>query len=132
MKQSGLQTAETTIKIEKEVRQGLSDLAEKTYPRECCAVLFTRNGEEIDGYCNLPNKSRKKDCYEIDPMALYECEISYRKKGYEIAGFFHSHPDAPAVMSGEDVTNAIPSMLYLLATVTKDGCSGMRLWKMNG
>ena len=56
--------------------------------------------------------------------------VELLERGYEITGFFHSHPDAPAVMSEENEENAIPSMLYLLASVTKDGCEKMRLWRM--
>ena len=119
------------IKIDRKLKQKLSDLATSTYPCECCAALFTKDGREIDDYCELANRSKNKNSYAIDPIELYECEKEYSKKGYEIMGFFHSHPDAPAVMSKEDEGNAIPSMLYLLASVTKEGCDGMRLWRLD-
>ncbi len=117
--------------IDKEIKQGLCDLAVRSYPRECCAVLFMGNGKAIDAYCNLPNRSKQDNSYRMDPMELYECEKTYRKNGYEIAGFFHSHPDAPAAMSEEDKAYAIPSMLYLLASVNRNGCSEMRLWRID-
>ena len=119
------------IKIDKTLKQKLSDLAANTYPCECCAVLFTRDGRAIDDFCELTNRSKNKKSYVIDPLELYEREKEYCKRGYEITGFFHSHPDAPAVMSEDDEGNAIPSMLYLLASVTKDGCEGMRLWRLD-
>ena len=118
------------IKIDKVLENRLGDLAAKTYPSECCAVLFSKRDGAIEDYCELSNRSSDRKSYIIDPLELYECEKSYGKKGYRITGFFHSHPDAPAVMSKEDEQNAIPSMLYLLASVTKDGCSGMRLWRL--
>ncbi|MCR5790162.1 MAG: M67 family metallopeptidase [Lachnospiraceae bacterium] len=119
------------IKIDRALKQELSELAAGAYPRECCAVLFSKDGRAIDDYCRLPNRSKNKNSYAIDPMELYACEKEYAKRGYEITGFFHSHPDAPAVMSKEDERNAIPSMLYLLASVSKDGCDGMRLWRLD-
>ena len=122
---------DNVIKINKRLKRKLCDLAARTYPSECCALLFTKDGGAIDEYCELCNRSKNKNSYAIDPIELYECERSYGERGYEITGFFHSHPDAPAVMSEDDEENAIPSMLYLLASVTKDGCDGMRLWRLD-
>ncbi len=119
------------VKIDKKIKQRLCDLANSSYPCECCAALFTKTDGSIDECCELTNTSSSNNRYSIDPVELYECESSYRKKGYEITGFFHSHPDAPAVMSEEDEKNVIPAMLYLLAPVTKEGCGRMRLWIMD-
>ena len=91
-----------TVRIDRTVKQELCDLAASTYPYECCAALLSNSGGGIDGYCRLTNRSAEASRYVIDPVELYECEKAYGKKGYEIAGFFHSHPDAEAVMSEED------------------------------
>ncbi|MCR5687206.1 MAG: M67 family metallopeptidase [Lachnospiraceae bacterium] len=120
------------IKIDRKLKEKLADLAVSAYPCECCAALFTKEGGSIDDYCLLANMSAGPGRYSIDPAELYECELAYREKGYEIAGFFHSHPDAPAVMSKEDERNVIPSMLYLVASVSSESCRGMRLWRMDG
>ena len=117
------------IKIDGSLKQKLLDLAQKTYPSECCAVQFSNRDGSIDDICVVANKSGKGSSFIIDPLELFECEKDFRKRGYEITGFFHSHPDTPAVMSEEDEKNAIPGMLYLLAPVTREGCGRMRLWR---
>ena len=120
------------IKIDRKLKEKLAEFAVSAYPCECCAALFTKEGGSIDDYCPLQNMSGESGHYSIDPAELYECERAYQEKGYEIAGFFHTHPDAPAVMSEEDERNVIPYMLYLVASVSGDSCRGMRLWRMDG
>ncbi len=117
------------FRIEGTTRKRLCALATETYPSECCAALFTKDGYTIEEFCVLSNRSTGSGHYSVDPLELYECEKTYRQKGYEIMGIFHSHPDAPATVSDEDAENMIPGIPYLIASVTKEGCRMMRLWK---
>ena len=119
------------IRIDGTIKKKLCDLAVRTYPAECCAMLFTRNGEAIDEFCELSNKCDRNNRYITDPHEIYECEKTYLEKGYEVMGFFHSHPDSTATVSNEDERNMIPGLLYLIAQVTGDECRRMRLWRKN-
>ena len=118
-----------TVAIDGSVKKGLCELALHTYPYECCAALFGHAPDTIEAFCELKNRNGAEKSFSVDPAELYECENEYRRKGYEITGFFHSHPDAPALLSEEDEKYMIPSMLYLLASITEDGCRGLRLWR---
>lgn len=116
--------------IDNNIKQELLRLAEDSYPYECCAALFSGKEGRIDSFHALSNKLQSNDRYMADPLELYECEREYEAKGFRIVGFFHSHPDKPAVMSEEDASLALPDMLYLIASVTADGCSELKLWRM--
>ena len=91
--------------------------------------MFSSGDGTIEECCELSNKSERLDRYAVDPVELYRCERTFAHRGYEIKGFFHSHPDSSAELSFEDEKNMIPSMLYLLASVTKDGDCRFRLWR---
>jgi proteasome lid subunit RPN8/RPN11 len=44
--------------------------------------------------------------YQIDPRELVKIQREGRERGYEIVGFYHSHPDHPACWSPTDLAEA--------------------------
>ena len=47
----------------------------------------------------------------------------------EIVGFYHSHPDREAVLSGEDETEMIPEQVYVILSAVKKKYAGISAWK---
>ena len=47
----------------------------------------------------------------------------------EIIGFYHSHPDVPAILSDEDKEYMIPEMLYLILEVREGITLHRNVWK---
>jgi proteasome lid subunit RPN8/RPN11 len=97
----------------------LADLrahAEQAYPQECCGVLLgthtpERNNPEgwlVRAAVRAANTrtDSPKNRYEIAPAELVRILRSARDQGLEVAGFYHSHPDHPAVPSATDLAEA--------------------------
>ena len=63
-------------------------------------------------------------------MEIYRLERKYEEQGYEIVGFYHSHPDCPAVPSEEDEREMIPDMVYLIVSVNKGCLNDLRVWSI--
>lgn len=100
-----------------------------SYPREGCGILAgddTGSIEEVFCVTNGSSKERASGHYEIDPLVMYELEKKAEEKGYEILGFYHSHPDRPPMMSREDSEHMIPHMLYVIASVARGRCCEIR------
>lgn len=84
---------------------------EKTYPHECCGVLL---GEMEDGRnvvkatvgCGNMRNDSPRNRYHIDPRELVKIQREGRERGYDIVGFYHSHPDHPARWSPTDLAEA--------------------------
>ncbi len=83
---------------------------EETYPFECCGVLLgTVEGDtravsatvRCQNICDSP-----KDRYEIAPVEVVRILRDARSRGFEIVGFYHSHPDHPAQWSPTDFAEA--------------------------
>ncbi len=71
-----------------------------------------------------------RDRYLIDPKDTLDTERNAREKGQEILGFYHSHPDHPAVPSVYDKERAWPWYSYLILTTTSQGVLGARAWRL--
>jgi len=109
------------MKIHKEVIEHIKQHAEETYPFECCGMLVSSNSEkadEVDKAFRTRNMvTTRQDRYEIDPEDYLKIEKMCRDNGWEIVGFYHSHPDHPAAPSEFDRQRAWPQFLYLIVKV---------------
>jgi proteasome lid subunit RPN8/RPN11 len=84
---------------------------EETYPYECCGALL---GEMEDGRnvvratvrCGNTRDDSAHNRYHIDPRELVRVQREGRQRGYDIVGFYHSHPDHPAQWSKTDLAEA--------------------------
>jgi proteasome lid subunit RPN8/RPN11 len=84
---------------------------EETYPHECCGVLLGRN-EAGDNRVSLivragnTRTDSAHNRYNIAPVELVKIQRQARGLGFDIVGFYHSHPDHPAQWSQTDFAEA--------------------------
>ncbi len=99
------------LKLSFEDYAALRAHGEETYPHECCGVLLGRfsDGEnevrEIVRAGNTRTDSAHNR-YHIDPVELIRIQRQARKAELDIVGFYHSHPDHPAMWSSTDFAEA--------------------------
>jgi proteasome lid subunit RPN8/RPN11 len=94
----------------------------EAYPEECCGALV---GRRQDGAVSvirverLPNarEGDRRRRYVIAPEDYVRVEESADREGLSLVGFYHSHPDHPAVPSEYDREHALPFFHYLVLAV---------------
>ena len=84
---------------------------EETYPHECCGVLLghaTPDGNLVEAAVRAGNTRTDSahNRYHIAPEELIRIQREARKEGWDIVGFYHSHPDHPAQWSPTDFAEA--------------------------
>jgi proteasome lid subunit RPN8/RPN11 len=103
--------------------------ARETYPEECCGYLVVRAGEDEASPRRVVSVERARNDFEgerrrrfvIRPEELLEVEARLAGEERAVGGFYHSHPDHPAVPSEFDREHAWPWYSYLVLAVTKAG-----------
>src|SRR5678809_994984 len=81
----------------------------RDYPYECCGLLlgrFAAEGKvvkETYPISNAREESAKRNRFLITPEELMRGERYARGHDLEVVGFYHSHPDCPAVPSQYDL-----------------------------
>ncbi len=93
-----------------------------TYPNEGCGILVgKREGREwfVANSVPVPNRAeeRQRDRFEISPKDYLRVEKEARQQGWEIIGFFHSHPDVAPYPSATDAQYAWSQLLYIIVGV---------------
>jgi len=100
------------LKVPQNAYASLRRHGEETYPHECCGVLLGRF--EDDGTktvvhvapCGNTRADSPHNRYHIDPVELIRIQREGRERGEDIVGFYHSHPDHPALWSSTDLAEA--------------------------
>lgn len=105
----------------------------RDYPHECCGFLIgTAQGETVFVSRAIPAQNTRDDSprnrFEIDPGELVKVDRAARADGLGVVGFYHSHPDAPAVPSNYDREHAWPGYCYIIVSVVAGQPREMNNW----
>ena len=108
---------------------------EETYPHECCGFLLGTTNDEgnvllelyraenewQDGEMpELPDGrlESRANRYLITPQQWKRADDFARDRGLGIIGYYHSHPDHPAVPSGFDLDHSCwPTESYIIVSI---------------
>lgn len=111
----------------------LEQSVRRAYPGEACGVLLgERETGTVQAVRSMENRADRRISgryYKIDPPELYRLECRAEAEGYGIAGFWHSHVNAEAVLSGDDEWYMVPDMVYLIIPVTGAGIGRGRAYR---
>ena len=130
----------------------------RDFPNECCGVLLG----EINGQVKivtevrpLPNTFLPSDEFErsvlkpgetetpsgqvgqerrymVSPDTMFKLMREERKTGVKILGFYHSHPNHPALLSEYDRTWAMNWYTYIIVSIINGSPAEMTAWSLDG
>ncbi len=104
---------------------------EAGYPNEACGVLLGKNGvvtEVVPAPNTRTDSARNR--YLIDPLAYLKIERDADRRGLQVLGIYHSHPDVPAIPSQFDLEHAWPNLSYLIVSVCKGKAVETNSWQL--
>ena len=111
----------------------------ETYPHECCGALLGRNaagkaseGREILAVLALENQrdDSPRNRFAVAPRDVIDAERAAQANGLEVVGWYHSHPDHPALPSDYDREHAWPWYSYVIVKVEKGKAREMTSWRL--
>ena len=123
-----------TLSLTDEVLVRIHAHAEETYPKECAGFLLGRVENEMKTVVYVMPLVNRWDLDEqhhrfiLTYQDWQNGEIEADRKGLDLIGCFHSHPDHPAEPSEFDRDAAIPNFIYLISSVEKGKVEVSRAW----
>ena len=124
------------IKLGTQHRNEIATHGERDYPYECCGLLlgaFAAGGPktiaEIYPISNAREEEAKRNRFLITPEEFMEGEQYAEKNGLAVVGFYHSHPDSPAVPSQYDLEHAWPTYSYVIVSVRNQQAIDLFSWE---
>jgi proteasome lid subunit RPN8/RPN11 len=125
------------IQLDDVRRSQITQHGERDYPHECCGLLlgsFSRESvktiSEVYPISNAREEKAKRNRFLIRPEELMRGERYASERGVDVIGFYHSHPDHPAVPSQFDLEHAWPLYSYVIVAVSAGSSADVRSWQM--
>lgn len=117
------------MKISQALLSQIHTHLEAGYPNEACGVLLGSAGvvSEVATAGNERTDSARNR-YLIDPLAYMKIERGADKRGLQVLGIYHSHPDVAARPSQFDLDHAWPNLSYLIVSVCKGKAVESHSW----
>ena len=123
------------IRISEQQLQEIREHGVRDYPYECCGLLLGQYGAEgklvTETYpiSNAREESAKRNRFLIEPEELIRGERYARDRDLEVVGFYHSHPDSPAVPSQYDLEHAWPTYSYIIVSTRSNTATDLFSWE---
>ena len=93
-------------------------VAEKTYPKECCGLLFRKTDSDISTlFVPLTNHSLDADHFEVNELEHIALLLEQKAAGFVPSGLLHSHPDSEARLSMTDQRKLVIQGNYVLGSL---------------
>ena len=128
----------TKVIIGKSIMDSIYSHASSTFPEECCGLLFGIFEEgvavkRVNSSMRMDNVFEEKERYHrytIDPKKYLIAEIDAQKRGEEVVGIYHAHPNAPAKPSQYDQNHAWPTLSYIIVEVREAKPLNVASWQL--
>ncbi len=124
------------IRMSEEAVRAITIDAEQTYPEECCGMLLgmsSNGGHTVTETAEIENRQEenRRRRFLITPEQYRFAEETARRKGLELLGFYHSHPDHPAAPSDFDREHALPWFSYVIIGVNRGRAGELTAWLLD-
>ncbi len=108
-----------------------------TYPEEGGGLLLGRfdDGRAIvEEIRVLPNTwdvdAERRRRYLIPGDVMLREQRAADVRDFDVVGYFHSHPDHPAIPSEFDRDHALPNWSYVIVSVEQGRAGDVRAWRL--
>lgn len=111
------------------VASAIETHGQEAFPHECCGALLGRDGR-VDALFALPNTTEEgpRRRFLVRPSDYQSAEREAARRGIELLGFYHSHPDHPARPSQYDLDHAWPFFSYVIVSIMGGEAAAMTSW----
>lgn len=125
-----------TVILSKDLQTRIFDHLQGTYPNEGGGFLLgSRAGDEIVirdtvQITNVFTEAEQYHRYAMTPADWMRLEDEADARGLTLVGYYHSHPDSPAIPSVYDRDHALPNFTYLITQVQSAQAVDLRAWRL--
>src|SRR5690242_17362195 len=124
-----------SLVIDEHLAQQIRQHGAGAYPHECCGALLGIDGEairEVRALYMLVNRQTEssRNRFLVSSDDVREAERAAQKAGLEVVGWYHSHPDHPAIPSEFDRLHAWPWYSYVIVSVAAGKAETIASWRL--
>jgi proteasome lid subunit RPN8/RPN11 len=124
-----------TIAVSENIATEIRAHGAETYPHECCGALLgvdAENLREVRALHKLVNRrdDSPRNRFAVTSEDVRDADRAAQKSGFEVIGWYHSHPDHPSLPSEYDREHAWPWYSYIIVSVMEGKPGKMASWRL--
>ena len=127
-----------TLRLTSGLKAEIARYGEHGYPHEVCGLLLGHVGPSAERTVVelFPLENERVDSltnrYAVSARSMLAGERHARREGLDVVGYYHSHPNAPAIPSGYDLEHATwPDVSYPIVSVRNGVADVTRSWTLS-
>lgn len=124
------------VRISQELQARIFRHLEETWPNEGGGFLLgelardAATVRECIAVENVFEAAEQHHRYAMTPQDWMRLEDEADRRGLALLGYYHSHPDSPAIPSEYDREHALPNFVYLITRVQEGAAREMLAWRL--
>lgn len=124
------------IQLTKALQARIFEQMEATFPNEGGGFLLgkvdgnTLTLADITQVENVFETEEQYHRYAMTPQDWMRLEDEADSRGLSLVGYYHSHPNSPAIPSVYDRDHALPNFVYIITSVMEGKAVDMRVWRL--
>jgi proteasome lid subunit RPN8/RPN11 len=124
------------IHLKPDLQQRIFTQMEGTYPNEGGGFLLGTIEADVTQIVdtiqveNVFETEEQYHRYAMTPLDWARLEDEADARGLTLVGYYHSHPDSPAIPSVYDRDHALPNFVYIITSVQQGKAVDMRVWRL--
>jgi proteasome lid subunit RPN8/RPN11 len=125
-----------TIRLTSALQARIFEQMEGTFPNEGGGFLLgniTPEAVYIEDITQVENVFETEEQYHryaMTPQDWMKLEDEADARGLSLVGYYHSHPESPAIPSVYDRDHALPNFVYIITSVMAGKAAEMRVWRL--
>jgi thiosulfate/3-mercaptopyruvate sulfurtransferase len=126
----------TTVQLSAALQRRIFDQMEAAFPNEGGGFLLGHSDGaaitilDVIGVENMFAAEEQYHRYEMTPLDWARMEDEADARGMTLVGYYHSHPNSPAIPSIYDRDHALPNFVYIITSVMGAKAVDMRVWQL--
>lgn len=101
-----------------EQAQSITQHALQAAPHEACGLIGGRGSRAVEVTPVANIAAHPETTYYMEPAALVQTLLDFERRGLDLIGIYHSHPQGGVIPSPDDIRQAhYPDAVYLIAGV---------------
>ncbi|MDZ4764374.1 MAG: rhodanese-like domain-containing protein [Chloroflexota bacterium] len=126
----------TNVILSPDLQQRVFAQMEAAFPNEGGGFLLGHSAAstveivDVIGVLNTFAAEEQFHRYEMTPLDWARMEDEADARGLTLVGYFHSHPNSPAIPSIYDRDHALPNFVYIITSVMNAKAVDMRAWQL--
>ena len=122
------------VRLTKALQAAIFSQMEASFPNEGGGFLLGKvQGEDtqievVIGVENVFETEEQYHRYAMTPQNWAKMEDEADERGLALVGYYHSHPNHPAIPSIFDRDHALPNFIYIITSVMDGNSADQRAW----